>query len=76
VDPQLLKSLAEGRTVFVSSHLMGEIALMAEHRRHRAWRLIADASVDELVGQLTQHRPRPTPHASSHLDLPPAAPCG
>ncbi|MBV8951943.1 MAG: ATP-binding cassette domain-containing protein, partial [Actinobacteria bacterium] len=47
----LLRSLAaEGRTVFVSSHLMSEMALTAEHlvvigRGH----LIADAGVDEIV---------------------------
>jgi ABC-2 type transport system ATP-binding protein len=49
---ELLKSLAaEGRTVFVSSHLMSEMALMAEHLVVIGrGRLIADASVDELVG--------------------------
>jgi ABC-2 type transport system ATP-binding protein len=47
----LLRGLAaEGRTVFVSSHLMSEMALTAEHlivigRGH----LIADLSVDEFV---------------------------
>ena len=47
----LLKSLAaEGRTVFVSSHLMSEMALTADHlivigRGH----LIADTSVNDLV---------------------------
>jgi len=47
----LLKSLAaEGRTVFVSSHLMSEMALTAEHLVVIGrGRLIADTSVDELV---------------------------
>jgi len=47
----LLKSLAaEGRTVFVSSHLMSEMALTADHLIVIGrGRLIADASVDEFV---------------------------
>jgi ABC-2 type transport system ATP-binding protein len=47
----LLKSLAvEGRTVFVSSHLMSEMALTADHLIVIGrGRLIADASVDEVV---------------------------
>jgi ABC-2 type transport system ATP-binding protein len=47
----LLRSLAaEGRTVFVSSHLMGEMALTAHHLIVIGrGRLIADASVDEFV---------------------------
>jgi ABC-2 type transport system ATP-binding protein len=57
LDPQgirwirdLLKSLAaQGRTVFVSSHLISEIALMAEHLVViGGGRLLADASVAEL----------------------------
>jgi len=63
---ELLKSLAaEGRTVFVSSHLMSEMALMAEHLVVIGrGRLIADASVDELVGgsSLNTVRVR-SPHA-------------
>jgi ABC-2 type transport system ATP-binding protein len=49
----LLKSLAaEGRTVFVSSHLMSEMALTADHLIVIGrGRLIADASVDEVVRQ-------------------------
>jgi ABC-2 type transport system ATP-binding protein len=49
---ELLKALAtEGRTVFVSSHLMSEMALMAEHLVVIGrGRLIADASVEELIG--------------------------
>ena len=47
----LLKSLAaEGRTVFVSSHLMSEMALTAEHLIVIGrGRLIADMSVKEFV---------------------------
>ena len=49
----LLKSLAsEGRTVFVSSHLMSEMALTAEHLIVIGkGRLIADCSVAELTQQ-------------------------
>jgi ABC-2 type transport system ATP-binding protein len=47
----LLKALAaEGRTVFLSSHLMSEIALTAEHLVIVGrGRLIADTTVDEVV---------------------------
>ncbi|GAA3469203.1 hypothetical protein GCM10018965_037560 [Nonomuraea roseola] len=47
----LLKSLAaEGRTVLVSSHLMSEMALMADHLIVLArGRLLADAGVADLV---------------------------
>ncbi len=47
----LLKQLAsEGRTVFVSSHLMSEMALTADHLIVIGrGRLIADMSVDEFV---------------------------
>jgi ABC-2 type transport system ATP-binding protein len=49
----LLKALAaEGRTVFVSSHLMSEMALTAEHVIVVGrGRLIADTSVEELTHQ-------------------------
>ncbi len=49
----LLKSLAaEGRTVFVSSHLMSEMALTADHLVVIGrGRLIADMSVDDFVRQ-------------------------
>jgi ABC-2 type transport system ATP-binding protein len=49
----LLKRLAaEGRTVFVSSHLMSEMALTAEHLIVIGrGRLIADTSVAEFVAQ-------------------------
>jgi ABC-2 type transport system ATP-binding protein len=49
----LLRSLAaEGRTVFISSHLMSEMALTADHVIVIGrGRLIADTSVDEFVRQ-------------------------
>src|SRR4051812_19169901 len=49
----LLKSLAaEGRTVFVSSHLMSEMALTADHLIVIGrGRLIADTSVDAFVAR-------------------------
>jgi ABC-2 type transport system ATP-binding protein len=50
----LLKSLAaEGRTVLVSSHLMSEMALTAEHLVIIGrGRLLADTTVDDLVAGL------------------------
>jgi len=46
----LLQLAAEGRTVFVSSHLMSEMALIAEHLVVIGrGRLIADTSVEEFV---------------------------
>jgi ABC-2 type transport system ATP-binding protein len=47
----LLRSLAaEGRTVFVSSHLMAEMALTADHVIVIGrGRLLAEASIDELI---------------------------
>ena len=50
---RLLRSLAsEGRTVFVSSHLMSEMALTADHLIVIGkGRLIADASVAEVIAQ-------------------------
>jgi ABC-2 type transport system ATP-binding protein len=49
----LLKGLAaEGRTVFLSSHLMSEIALTADHLVVIGrGRMIADTSVEEVVAQ-------------------------
>ena len=58
----LLKGLAaEGRTVFVSSHLMSEMALTAEHLIVIGrGRLIADTSVEEFVPRASRTaRPRP-----------------
>ena len=53
----LLKGLAaEGRTVFLSSHLMSEIALTAEHLVVIGrGRMIADTSVAEIVEQASRH---------------------
>jgi ABC-2 type transport system ATP-binding protein len=53
----LLKHLAsEGRTVFVSSHLMSEMALMAEHLIVVGrGRLIADLSVEEFVRRASKN---------------------
>jgi ABC-2 type transport system ATP-binding protein len=53
----LLKGLAaDGRTVFLSSHLMSEIALTAEHLVVVGrGRLIADTSVAEIVAQASQN---------------------
>src|ERR1035437_2889880 len=64
----LLKSLAaEGRTVFVSSHLMSEMAQTAEHLIVIGrGRLIADTSVDEFIAGSSRNlvRVRTTdPHA-------------
>ena len=52
----LMKSLAaEGRTVFVSSHLMSEMALTADHLVVIGrGRIIADAPVDEVVARATR----------------------
>jgi ABC-2 type transport system ATP-binding protein len=57
---QLLKRLAaDGRTVFVSSHLMSEMALTAEHLVVIGrGRLIADCSVDEFVRRASGQRVR------------------
>lgn len=68
----LLKSLAaEGRTVFVSSHLMTEMALTADHLIVIGrGKLIADTSVEEFVlrasGGVVRVR---SPQASSLRDL-------
>ncbi|MDQ6775233.1 MAG: ATP-binding cassette domain-containing protein [Actinomycetota bacterium] len=57
---KLLQKLArEGRTVFVSSHLMSEMALTAEHLIVIGrGRLIADTSVDEFVQGASKHSVR------------------
>src|SRR2546423_672560 len=56
----LLKALAaEGRTVFVSSHLMAEMAMTAEHLVVIGrGRLIADTSVSEFVARASGGRVR------------------
>lgn len=53
----LLKQLAaEGRTVFVSSHLMSEMALTADHLIVIGrGRLIADTSVEEFVSRASKN---------------------
>jgi ABC-2 type transport system ATP-binding protein len=53
----LLRDLAsQGRTVFLSSHLMGEIAQTADHVIViRQGRLLADVSVNELIDRYTPH---------------------
>jgi ABC-2 type transport system ATP-binding protein len=59
----LLRDLAaEGRTVFVSSHLMSEMALTAQHLIVIGrGELIADASVEQLTAQAA----KPTVHVRS-----------
>jgi ABC-2 type transport system ATP-binding protein len=53
----LLKQLAaEGRTVFVSSHLMSEMALTADHLIVIGrGRLIADAAVDDVIQRASKN---------------------
>jgi len=68
----LLKALAaEGRTVFVSSHLMSEMALTADHLIVIGrGRLIADLSVDEFVRKASKNLVRVrSPQASNLRDL-------
>ena len=57
---KLLQGLArEGRTVFVSSHLMSEMSMTAEHLIVIGrGRLIADMSVDEFVQGASKHSVR------------------
>jgi ABC-2 type transport system ATP-binding protein len=54
----LMKSLAsEGRTVFLSSHLMSEMALTADHLIVIGrGRIIADAGVDEIIRRNSEPR--------------------
>ncbi len=69
---ELLKSLAdEGRTVLVSSHLMSEMALTAEHFIIVGrGRLIADMSGSELTAMTEPSSVRVrSPHASQLRDL-------
>ena len=63
----LIRALAsEGRTVLVSSHLMSEMALTADHLLVIGkGRLIADMSVEEFVRSSSQH--------SVHVNSPQAA---
>jgi ABC-2 type transport system ATP-binding protein len=64
----LLRSLAaEGRTVFVSSHLMSEMSRTADHLIVIGrGRLIADASVAEVIARASSSRVRVvSPHAAA-----------
>jgi ABC-2 type transport system ATP-binding protein len=68
---ELLRALAaEGRTVFVSSHLMSEMALTADHLVVIGrGRLIADASVAEFTRRASRDLVRVrTPHATTLRD--------
>ena len=68
----LLRRLAaEGRTVFVSSHLMGEMAATADHVVVIArGRLVADTSVHELVDSVARPAVRVrTPESRQLSDL-------
>jgi ABC-2 type transport system ATP-binding protein len=68
----LLRQLAsEGRTVFVSSHLMSEMAVTADHLIVIGrGRLIADVSVEEFVHQAAPTRVRVrTPEATRLREL-------
>jgi ABC-2 type transport system ATP-binding protein len=67
----LLKGLGrEGRTVFVSSHLMSEMALTADHLVVIGrGRLIAEMAVDEFIAQSSQQFVRiRTPQPSEFVD--------
>jgi len=69
---RLLKRLAsEGRTVFVSSHLMSEMALTADHLIVIGrGRLIADMSVDEFVQSASKRAVRVrSPQAAKLAEL-------
>lgn len=67
----LLKSLAgEGRTVFVSSHLMSEMALTADHLIVVGrGRLIADTSVDRFIEMASVKRVRVRTPDAERLQL-------
>ena len=68
----LLRQLAsEGRTVFVSSHLMSEMALTADHLIVIGrGRLIADTSIDDFVRKASGDRVRVrTPQAARLREL-------
>jgi ABC-2 type transport system ATP-binding protein len=67
----LLKTLAaEGRTVLVSSHLMSEMALTAEHLVIIGrGRLLADTTMDELIGRVVGSVLVRSPQASDLRDL-------
>ncbi|WP_308799619.1 ABC transporter ATP-binding protein [Agromyces silvae] len=62
---------AEGRTVFLSSHLMSEMALTADHLIVLGrGRIITDAPVSDVIAGSTLQRVRVrSPHASQLADL-------
>ena len=61
---------AEGRTVFVSSHLMSEMALTADHLVVIGrGKLIADAPIDELTGRAAGKVVVRTPDAGRLVEL-------
>ncbi len=66
----LLKHLAtEGRTVLVSSHLMSEMALTAEHLVVIGrGRLLADTTVEAFIESSSQRSVRLSPHAAALRD--------
>ncbi len=60
---ELVRSLtAAGTTVFLNSHLLGEVERSCDHVAIvSAGRIVADGSIDELVGNATAVRVRATP---------------
>ncbi len=68
----LMKRLAgEGRTIFLSSHLMSEMALTADHLIVIGrGRLIADIAVEEFIRRHSRQRVRVrSPHAAALAEL-------
>jgi ABC-2 type transport system ATP-binding protein len=67
---RLLRSLAsEGRTVFVSSHLMSEMALTADHPIVIGrGRLIADATTVEVIAQASANHVKVVSPQAAELD--------
>src|SRR5581483_173048 len=66
----LMKALAaDGRTVFLSSHLMSEMSLTADHLIVIGrGRLIADASVDDFISRHSKNIVRVrSPHADDFV---------
>ncbi len=66
---QLMRQLAaEGRTVLLSSHLMSEMALTADHLIMLGrGKIVADAPVSEIIGQAGTHRVRVRSPQSAQL---------
>lgn len=66
---QLCRALAaEGRTVFISSHLMSEMAQTADHLVVIGrGRVIADAPIDQLLNSTGDHRVRVRTDAAAQL---------